>query len=598
MNTALLCLGLAVATATVGIQDGSRAGPPGDRAGEAIRVGASGVEGGVPTPVDPADADAAALLTVESLRPGTEGSGTCSTPRRAVAILLEALQPESYAPQRAALCLNRATLSSAREASERAEQIKAVLDSRGLYVELSAVPDRPDYVNELEQARYRLFATAPDLYLQKVGDRWLWSRHTVDVIPQLYEQTFLLDINALTQHLPGWMLEPFLGLKGWKWLALAVVLLASFVVRRMVGRVVASQGRRLMRRLGVVWGEELLARGARPIGILAGAWVVTVLTPPLRLPVRLSQLIMVTAQTVMAIAAVWALVRLVDLFSAWLEERSKRTDTKLDDQLVPLIRRALKMFAVAVGSIFVLQNLNIDVTGLVAGFGVGGVAVALAAKDTIANLFGSATIFGSRVFQIGDWVTVDGAEGIVESVGFRATKIRTFYNSLVTIPNAKVADAAVDNYGARRYRRCRTIVGLTYDTTPEQMQAFVEGTRAIIQANPYTRKDYYEVHFHNFGASSLDVLLYFFFEVPSWSEELRQRHNVLLEVIRLAKALGVSFAFPTQTLHLDTVAKETPMEHAAIKNPAELAAAATAFGPEGEMARPQGPRITHGYLAS
>jgi MscS family membrane protein len=265
---------------------------------------------------------------------------------------------------------------------------------------------------------------------------------------------------------------------------------------------------------------------------------------------------------------------------------------------VPLIRRALKVFIVAVGAIFVLQNLNVDVAGLVAGLGLGGLAFALAAKETVANLFGSATIFADRPFHIGDWVRIGDAEGIVESVGFRSTKIRTFYNSVVSIPNSTVANAIVDNLGARVYRRCRTVLGVRYDTTAEQVQAFVDGIRAIITNNPHTRKDYYEIHFNDFGASSLNILVYFFLKVPSWSEELRQRHNVLLEILRLAKALGVEFAFPTQTLHIESLAATTAVPNRPVPSDEQLATAVKAFSPGGSAARPQGPQLTDGYFAS
>ena len=226
-------------------------------------------------------------------------------------------------------------------------------------------------------------------------------------------------------------------------------------------------------------------------------------------------------------------------------------------------------------------------------------AVALAAKDTIANFFGSVMIFVDRPFQIGDWVVVDGAEGIIEEVGFRSTRIRTFYNSVITLPNARFMEAKIDNYGARQYRRTFVTLNLTYDTTPEQMQAFVEGVRAIIVANPHTRKDYYEVHMSGFGAHSLDVMLYFFFAVDSWSMELRERHNVYLEIMRLAKDLGVEFAFPTQTLFVDQVAAPGAARKLPEPQPTEsMARVVDGYGPEGDRARPSGPRITDGYLAA
>ena len=151
--------------------------------------------------------------------------------------------------------------------------------------------------------------------------------------------------------------------------------------------------------------------------------------------------------------------------------------------------------------------------GLVSGLGIGGLAVALAAKDTLANFFGSITIFVDRPFRMGDWIRTSAAEGTVEEVGFRSTRIRTFYNSVVSVPNSSLANSEIDNLGMREYRRLKTILNLTYDTSPEQMEAFVEGIKAIVKANSNFRQDYYEIHFHAFGAHSLDVLVYVFFSV-------------------------------------------------------------------------------------
>ena len=140
--------------------------------------------------------------------------------------------------------------------------------------------------------------------------------------------------------------------------------------------------------------------------------------------------------------------------------------------------------------------------------------------------------------------------------------------------------------GRRKFRRVRTVLGLTYDTTPEQMEAFLEGVKNIIKANEYTRKDYFQVVFSGYGASSLDVLLYFFLKVPDWSQELVQRQNVYLEIKRLARDIGVDFAFPTQTLHVESMPQDNQVSKE-ISNP-ELAQAAKDFGPTGSKAKPQG----------
>jgi MscS family membrane protein len=252
----------------------------------------------------------------------------------------------------------------------------------------------------------------------------------------------------------------------------------------------------------------------------------------------------------MAGAGVWAAYKLVDLVAAHFQGLAGRTDTKVDDILVPMIRRALKIVVVAFGVLFVAQNLDIDITSLLAGLGIGGIAFALAAKDTVENLFGSFTVLIDRPFQIGDWIVIDDLEGTVEELGFRSTRVRTFYNSLITIPNARLVKAAVDNLGARRYRRVKSMISVQYDTPAERIEAFCEGIRELIRKHPYTRKDYYMVYFNAFADSSLNILLYAFFQTPDWTTELRERHRLFVDIVRLAHRLGVEFAFPTRTLHL------------------------------------------------
>jgi MscS family membrane protein len=251
---------------------------------------------------------------------------------------------------------------------------------------------------------------------------------------------------------------------------------------------------------------------------------------------------------------------------------------------------------VCVGVIFVLQNMDVDVGSLLAGASLGGLAFTLAARDTVANLFGSISIFADHPFQVGDWVVIDGHEGVVEEVGMRSTRIRTFYSSVVTIPNSVVANTAVDNYGMRQYRRCMVTLGVTYDTTPELMRAFVEGIRAILRANPKVRKDAYEVCFRNFNASGLEILVYFFFDTDTWSDELAQRQNVFLEVLRLAEQLGVRFAFPTQTLHIESQSTREPRTPTRQLDEATLAQVVRSFGPGGSASRPEPTHLTDGYL--
>jgi MscS family membrane protein len=401
----------------------------------------------------------------------------------------------------------------------------------------------------------------------------------------------------LTDRIPEPLKKGFAGVYVWQLLALFLLILLCLVLRRIVVFVAANWMTRGLEKVFPMWGKRIATSLGLPLGNLAAVGLAVVVFPSLGLHVRINIVAGLVFKVLATLSVVWAAYRFVDIIAAYFSDKAAKTDTKLDDQLVPLIRKAAKVFVVIVGVLFILQNLDVDVASLLAGLGIGGLAFALAAKDTVANLFGSIMIFSDRPFQIGDWVVAAGTEGIVEEVGFRSTRIRTFYNSLVSVPNNKIADSVIDNYGKREFRRVYVTLNCTYDTTPEQLQAFCEGIRAIIQNNELTRKDYYEVHFRDFGASSLDVMVYFFLKVPGWSQELQERHRIFLEIMRLARRLGVEFAFPTQTLHLETVRNQTPPHEHVVPTDNELTGTVRKFGPGGELGRPAGPKLTHGFFA-
>lgn len=523
----------------------------------------------------------------------------CSTPRNAVDSLFGWLRPGSNQPAEAARCLERSGRTS-EELQRLAKQAKELFDARGHRVLVDRLPDSADYADpQTGEARVVVHERLPDVVVERQGDgQWRWTRASLDQVEELHAETFSAVGERLMRNMPEWLRGAVFGVELWQYLALLLVFLVGFVLRKVIQFIVTNRMQSVAHRLGSRWVALLANAVAAPLSTLVMAGVVWVSYPQLRLPIGAALAVAVSVRVLATISFVWAAYRLVDVFSEAMSIRASRTESKLDDQLVPLVRRSLKVVTVIIGALFVLQNLDVDVGSLLAGLGIGGLAFALAAKDTLANFFGSIMIFADRPFQIGDWVVISGAEGIVEEVGFRSTRIRTFYNSVITLPNSKIADAQVDNYGARIYRRTYVTVRLSYDTTPEQMQSFVEGVRAIIRANEYSRKDYYEIHFSGFGEHSLDVMLYFFFKVSNWSEELRERHNVYLEVLRLAKELGVRFAIPTQRLHHEFVAAPgQPREVPTPPSFEQLQQIVRSFGPGGEMAQPAPKLVAGGVYA-
>lgn len=242
----------------------------------------------------------------------------------------------------------------------------------------------------------------------------------------------------------------------------------------------------------------------------------------------------------------------VDAIGSVLMEVARGTESTYDDQLVPFAAKSLKTLVVILGVLIVLQSFGLNVMSLLAGLGLGGLALALAAQDTAANLFGSITILVDHPFKVGDWIKIKDMEGTVEDIGFRSTRIRTFYNSVIAIPNAMMAKETIDNMGIRPYRRVRQVLGLTYETPPEKIEQFCDQIRYMIKQHPKVNPDTVVVNFNNYGASSLDVLVVFHLQVFSGAEELEYQQTIFVEILNTAATMKIDFAYPTQTVYNKT----------------------------------------------
>jgi len=499
--------------------------------------------------------------------------------------------PGRHHPDRVIQTFQKAAVDK-EEKLELARELKKVLDARGLLIVYEDIPENPAYVDSLTGLnQYILFNELPEVYLVKDGPNWVFSGATIEQIPELYSDTFSLFVEAVLDNLPAWTMDEWLGVSAWQYLAVLIWLFIGLLLRKLFEYVLDTYIRRITEKTKITWDDDLLNGVEKPSGFifLMGFFALTYTN--LQFSVTVNLYLSTILEIAISTGFVWLFYNLAEVFANYLTVVTSKTENTLDDQLVPLIRKTLRFFIVVMGVILILQNNGYNVASLIAGLGIGGLAVALAAKDTLANFFGSVTIFVDRPFRIGDWIKVSGVEGTVEEVGFRTTRIRTFYNSLVSVPNSNVATTDVDNLGMRKYRRFKSVLNLTYSTTPQQMEAFVEGIKAIVKANKHFRQDYYEVHFNSMGAHSLDVLVYVFFDVPTWSEELQQRHNFLLEILRLAHEVGVEFAFPTQTLHVDSLYQDEPRKVGVDKNEDELIAGITGFGPNGDKGNPDGLKL-------
>lgn len=268
---------------------------------------------------------------------------------------------------------------------------------------------------------------------------------------------------------------------------------------------------------------------------------------------RLEKYIVIFCQVVLFYNFMRLAYLAVEAIGKILETYSNQSKHTLNNQLVIFSTKTLKLLVLVIGFLMALQNFGVNVMSLIAGLGIGGLALALAAQDTAANLFGSITIILDRPFQVGDWIKIGDTEGTVEDVGFRSTRIRTFYNSLVTIPNSTMAKEKIDNLGARDSRRIRHTIGVTYETPEEKIKSFIEQIKSCLAQHPLIIQDRTTVSFKEMGDFNLQILLVYFVNVQETDQEFAIQQEVLFEIMKIAKNEKIEFAYPTETHYLKSI---------------------------------------------
>jgi MscS family membrane protein len=461
------------------------------------------------------------------------------------------LQSDSYNPD---LATKSFKINDIKKAKKTAIKLKQILDAKTIYVNIDALPQNNDYTDSVTGLSiYVIDKKCPEIFLEKINNEWVYSEFTVNKVPYLFTTTFPFESKLATYFSNPFWKNKFAGVELWQWLCLGfLVVLFLFLV--VIIRALVSLLLKVLRKTRFyksVSNSVSFKKGMRLLSLLISVQLIIYLIPSLLLPVKLNVFLIRSLEILAIFFVIFLMLKLVSVVFHYFGKLAEKTENTMDDQLTPVMKKIAQFIVWSVGIVYVLSNLNVNVTALLAGLSIGGLALALAAQDTVKNFFGSVMIFIDKPFQIGDWIHFDDIDGVVEEVGIRSTRIRTFANSLVYVPNAKLADATIDNMGLRKFRRYKTEIGVTYDTPPEIINVFVNGIQEIIKTHPTTKKDNFEVSLNSFGSSSLNILVYCFFEASVWSDELKGRHQVMYAIIKLASDLGVRFAFPTQTLHIE-----------------------------------------------
>ncbi len=483
----------------------------------------------------------------------SEPDVTLESPYNTIYVHLYYLQPDSYQPELAAQTIYPGQDSIT--AQKRAIQLKQILDGRGLFIHLNLLPREADYIDSLSQkAFYTPFPEElPQVYLEKVGSKWYYAQSTVSQIQALHKEVYPLGSDLLVNALQKMGQNKVLGLAIWQYIGIAILLILLLLLHLLLSRIINPLVQRITRSKisPNLVSENLIWSLARLLSTFVLVRLLMIFVPSLHLPVSTASFVFLSIRVVSSVLVAFILLRIVDIIMLYADRITMQTESKMDEQLLPIMKRGLQVIIIIAMIIQILSLLDVNVTALIAGVSIGGLALALAAQDTVKNLIGSAMIFIDQPFQIGDWIEEGGVAGTVVEVGFRTTRIRTTDSSIVSVPNGTIANQSVTNRGLRVFRLFQTTIGVTYDTPPILIEKYVEGLRKIVLSHPHTLKEGYYIHLNNLGDSAIQILFRVSLRVGDYGNELKVKEELLLAIIRLAEEMGVRFAFPSSTLYIE-----------------------------------------------
>ena len=341
------------------------------------------------------------------------------------------------------------------------------------------------------------------------------------------------------------------GNKLWRIFALFGIILISLVIGKITKHILKKSATKSEGAKHPITAITLnsIARG---IVFLFAAFGISTGLIFLDLSTKVTEISNTVSAILLSIGVGYFLYWLADVPSAWLAKMATRTDTKLDNMLVPIIRKSLRVTIIILVSVQIAQVLSDKpITSIIAGLGIGGLAVALAAQDTIKNFFGSIVLFIDKPFEMGERIVIDGHDGPVEEVGLRSTKIRTLDGHLITIPNGELANKTIQNIGKRPYIKRIANLTITYDTPPEKVERALEIVKEILNNHEGMHKDFPpRIYFNEFNSESLNIMVIYWYHPPDYWDFMTFTENFNKEVFRRFNDEGIDFAFPTQTLYL------------------------------------------------
>ncbi|MDH5677683.1 MAG: mechanosensitive ion channel family protein [Nitrospinota bacterium] len=357
--------------------------------------------------------------------------------------------------------------------------------------------------------------------------------------------------NMLDMALPG--------LTMWQLSLSVIVILFTFFLRRPILDRSLKWMENLAAKYEGEWDEEFTHSIGQPLNVLIlvyGLLLSLNVLPLPQKPVNIAGFVDMAELMTVLVLGLWLFSRMISAMDKVIRKRALDPEHWLDAGLAPFITISLRIIVFVTGVIVIAQNLGYSVSGLVASLGLGAAALALASKDTVANLFGSLMIMMDKPFQVGDWIRGSGFEGTVEEIGLRSTRIRTFDKTVQNVPNNLLANVIIENMDRRKdkdlnMRRVSIIIGIAQTATADQMEELVDQVKNLLMEEPMVNKSYEPmVYFSDFGQSSYDLMVYYFAHTD-WRTWLKAKQTVNIKIIRKLEEMGLSLAYTTQTVYLE-----------------------------------------------
>ncbi|WP_457625156.1 mechanosensitive ion channel family protein [Persephonella sp.] len=357
-------------------------------------------------------------------------------------------------------------------------------------------------------------------------------------------------INRLNEILN----QVFLGTPLYKWAIALFIFILFLLLRKLFSRIIVNSIKALVSKTKTTIDDKLLRMIESPLRflfIVIGLWIVLDI---LNLQADIAQHII---RSMFIILIFWIFYNGVNVFSKDVFKFAEKFGKDLAREVGTFLIKSIKVFIIIIAVLAVLQEWGINVTALIASLGIGGLAIALAAKDTAANLFGGLTILADKSLKIGEWVKVGSVEGIVEDLGMRTTRIRTFEKSLITVPNQYIANNPIENFSRRNIRRIKMTIGVVYDTPSEVLRKIVQDIKDMLENHPDVAKDQsIVVYFDEFGDSSLNIFILFFANTSNWLEYVQIKQDINLKIMEIVEENGSSFAFPSQSIYVEKLPED------------------------------------------